>query len=186
MTEPQRNPTAYRRDLLLARQVVAQLRDQAMEGRRSLPRRGPDPGRRGPRCAVGRPGPGRQSLLACGRNIGKATSPGQKLLKLLSGRPNRHCGKISPRKACRESLPPTTRPVLVLEMTGQTWRLNQNRQDAAMRCMDQPPATVPVQSGWTSMLNAEILVVHSAPPITGSPRTQQPWYKCQHNGESCP
>ena len=31
MTEPQRNPTAYRRDLLLPRQVVAQLRDPAME-----------------------------------------------------------------------------------------------------------------------------------------------------------
>ena len=31
MTEPQRTPAAYRRDLLLPRQVVAQLRDQAME-----------------------------------------------------------------------------------------------------------------------------------------------------------
>ena len=35
-----------------------------------------------------------------------------------------------------ESLSLTTRPVLVLEMTGETWRLNQNRQDAAMLCTD--------------------------------------------------
>ena len=33
------------------------------------------------------------------------------------------------------------------------------------------------------MLNAEILVVHPSPPITGSPRTRQPWYECYHNGE---
>ena len=31
MTEPKRTPTAYRRDLHLARQVVAQLRDRARE-----------------------------------------------------------------------------------------------------------------------------------------------------------
>jgi hypothetical protein len=31
MTEFQRNPTAYRRDLYLARQVVGRLRDKAME-----------------------------------------------------------------------------------------------------------------------------------------------------------
>ena len=33
------------------------------------------------------------------------------------------------------------------------------------------------------MLNAEILVVHPSPPITGSPRTRQPWYECYHNGD---
>ena len=31
LPEPQRTPEAYRRHLLLARQVIAQLRDQAME-----------------------------------------------------------------------------------------------------------------------------------------------------------
>ena len=31
MTEPQRAPTAYRRDLFLSRQVVASLRDQTLE-----------------------------------------------------------------------------------------------------------------------------------------------------------
>ena len=31
LPKPKRTPAAYRRDLLLARQVIAQLRDQAME-----------------------------------------------------------------------------------------------------------------------------------------------------------
>ena len=104
MTEPQRTPAAYWRDCCCPPGRRATGRP-GHGGRRALPRRGPGPGHSGPRCAVGRPGPGRQSLLACGRNIGKATSPGQKLLRLLyrtkpTG-PNHHCGKISPRKACR-------------------------------------------------------------------------------------
>ena len=49
MTEPQRTSEAYRRDLLLARQVIAQLRDQAMEADEAPPRRGPGPGRSRPR-----------------------------------------------------------------------------------------------------------------------------------------
>ena len=74
MTEPQRTSEAYRRDLLLARQVIAQLRDQAMEADEALPRRGPGPGRRRPRCPLGRPRPGGHPLLACGR---PGTAPAQ-------------------------------------------------------------------------------------------------------------
>ena len=64
MTEYQRTPAVYCRDLWLPRQVIGQLQDQALEIGDTFDVGGPSPRCCRPRCPMGRSGPSGHPFLA--------------------------------------------------------------------------------------------------------------------------